>query len=779
MAERMAFILDGDDNLSPVFRRIGESAERFHRRLNESVDESGGQLRTFTRGASGQLQELGGRLDTAGQAARALGVRTDGASTGVRALGDDAARASTQIDRLTRDSGGRLRDLNGRFVAAGRSARSFTLDVDRASPSVNRLGNAAGETAAQLGSGGGGLGASMGVVAGIAGVSLLPALGALVPMLAGVGLAAGTMKLGFSGVGEAVEAAGKGKKEYAAALKALPAPAREFTKQLVATKKEFSGLSGEIQKVMLPGFTQALKESSPVIKIVGSAMTEMGKGFGDAAAGAGRLMKDSGFQKDFGTVLRLGNGFVKDLTSGLGGLARGFLRFGAASEPTLRTLSGGISDLLGKGLPGMFQGLERGIDGSAKFLSGFFSMLNNDVLPGLGRFAGEVARTFGPFLGEQMKFFGRVATEALDALGAGMRILSPVFKDLTFGFQAVLAVADYVGPVFKNAGRAILDSLAPVGEGLRGVEGPLQRLKGWVDQNKLGFMEFGRIASGAILGMVDMGLSALPHLMGAFRMLAIGALNSIDVMVTASAAMFGWIPGFGEKLREAQGDFDKFKGGFIAGLDNAQGKASDFVASIRPKLAENKLKLDITSYESQIAVAKEELKTVPPEKKSKLTGHIEDLERKADAARRELAAVRDRHVGIYVTEYRTRTFTPNPRAGGQANAAGGLIRGPGTGTSDSIASWLSNGEYVIRASSVARIGVGALDALNEGRALPAGTGVTAAPVRAVAAASQAARQMVVNVTVQGAMDPIAVAQQMQRMLLKLRRDYGGGDGLLA
>ncbi|UZF43193.1 hypothetical protein [Rhodococcus rhodochrous] len=51
----------------------------------------------------------------------------------------------------------------------------------------------------------------------------------------------------------------------------------------------------------------------------------------------------------------------------------------------------------------------------------------------------------------------------------------------------------------------------------------------------------------------------------------------------------------------------------------------------------------------------------------------------------------------------------------QANAAGGLITGPGTGTSDSILSWLSNGEYVVKASQVAKPGVRTiLEALNDG-----------------------------------------------------------------
>ena len=43
---------------------------------------------------------------------------------------------------------------------------------------------------------------------------------------------------------------------------------------------------------------------------------------------------------------------------------------------------------------------------------------------------------------------------------------------------------------------------------------------------------------------------------------------------------------------------------------------------------------------------------------------------------------------------------------------GGVIRGPGTGTSDSILSRLSNGEYVLRAAAVRAFGTDALDQMN-------------------------------------------------------------------
>lgn len=47
-------------------------------------------------------------------------------------------------------------------------------------------------------------------------------------------------------------------------------------------------------------------------------------------------------------------------------------------------------------------------------------------------------------------------------------------------------------------------------------------------------------------------------------------------------------------------------------------------------------------------------------------------------------------------------------------ASGGHVRGPGSGTSDSIPALLSNGEYVIRAAAVRKLGKGYLDLINNG-----------------------------------------------------------------
>lgn len=51
---------------------------------------------------------------------------------------------------------------------------------------------------------------------------------------------------------------------------------------------------------------------------------------------------------------------------------------------------------------------------------------------------------------------------------------------------------------------------------------------------------------------------------------------------------------------------------------------------------------------------------------------------------------------------------------GVGRASGGMITGPGTGTSDSIPARLSNGEYVVKADAVKKVGVQHLDAINSG-----------------------------------------------------------------
>lgn len=642
--------------------------------------------------------------------------------------GDDvtiAIRANNgQALRAFRDTEGRLRDMRGRFVSEGRLMSGAMNQV------ASSIGGVVG------GPGGGGLmslkAAAIGAGAAV-GVSLLPAIGAAVPAAAGLGVAIGTLKLGFAGVSDAMEAAGKGKKEYAEALKKLSPQARDFTRAMVDLKDKFSGVGKEIQKEMLPGFTKAVKAANPVVKILGSSMTDLGGAFGDAAEGFGRMMKDSGFQKDLQANLKMGTGAVKDLTSSLGPLVKSFLDFGAKSKPTLDALTGFATGIATTGLPGFFKGLEPGIAGSAKVIEGLGYALNEKLLPALGRFSGAFADAMGPLLGESFKLLGDVGAGILDTLAGGLRTASPLLKDLAEGLRAVRDVGSIIAPTMQDVGRAIADAFLPGDIG----EGPFKKLAGAIERNKGTIQEAARIAGEGILTMVQVGVSSLPLLIEAFRLASAGIIVALDGIVSGAAAAFGWIPGIGDKLKTANRAFDEWSGAYLDSLGTAQRKAEEFAASTSEKLSEGKLKLDINNWNAQIKTAKEQLAKVPPEKRAALKARIDDLRAKVAEAQRKLDALDGKKATTWIyTNVRTTYSTARSVSGGKSvhemvgatggmftgrgfrhgYADGGLVSGPGTGTSDDVfAPWLSNGEFVMKAAAVRKYGEKFMQALNEGR----------------------------------------------------------------
>ncbi|WP_420034707.1 hypothetical protein ACN2WE_21505 [Streptomyces sp. cg28] len=673
-SQRLNFILTGRDELSRTLNGAGDSAARLHRRLDGSMQSS-----------------------------------------------------TQSVQRFTRDADGRLRDLRGRFLSAGDAARLMGDGLPSVTNRLGDLGDAGGDAATSLGKSSGGLGGVLGAVAAVAGLSLLPAIGALVPMMAGAGLAAGTMKLGFSGVSDAMEAQSKGTKEYNAALSKLSPEARGFTKALVGLKGEFSGVGKNIQKAMLPGFTSAVKSAAPLVKLLGKNMVDLGGTFGGLAKRAGSVFRESGFQRDLQANLTLGKQFVGDMASGVGRLGRSFLDFGAASKPTLTALSGGIRDILGKGLPGMFDGLKTGISGSAKFLDGFFGMINR-LLPALGRLSGEVARTFGPLLGEMFTSLGVRGAGAMDVLGQAVKGLLPVAKDLGFGFKATTQIMQILAPTIKDVGSALVGSLLPSFAQVDNARGPLQRLSDTINNNKGAIMEFARQGGSAFLSVVQVGVENFPHLLSVFRVVTGGMVTALGGVMHGLAATFGWIPGIGGKLKSADKAFQSFKDKYVGALNSAQSKADSFAASVGPKLSAGKLKLNINNWQSQIEEAKRKLKTVPPSKQAALKATIRDLESKVATAKSRLASLDGRTATTYVVTYYKIKGSPNVPAGSYGGstagrswrggvirrAAGGPVWGSGTATSDSIPTLLSNGEYVVNARST-RKHRGLVEAINDDR----------------------------------------------------------------
>ncbi|MFD8687859.1 hypothetical protein [Streptomyces sp. NPDC059651] len=101
MAERLTFVLDGRDGLTPVMRRAGESSEDFRRRLQRVTGDANADLTAFTRDADGRLRDLGGRFLTTSEAAQVTGRSITGTRRSTADWSAVADRASAVGEKLT------------------------------------------------------------------------------------------------------------------------------------------------------------------------------------------------------------------------------------------------------------------------------------------------------------------------------------------------------------------------------------------------------------------------------------------------------------------------------------------------------------------------------------------------------------------------------------------------------------------------------------------------------------------------------------------------------
>jgi TP901 family phage tail tape measure protein len=156
-----------------------------------------------------------------------------------------------------------------------------------------------------------------------------------------------------------------------------------------------------------------------------------------------------------------------------------------------------------------------------------------------------------------------------------------------------------------------------------------------------------------------------------------------------------------------------------------------------PKSKLSKLQADKADAESKIKKLKSELTDIPSKHNTLLAAQVAQAEKDLAGLQSKLnliprsvttqanvntaqaiaqvaalnAAIRSTGSTVHVA-----TGTTSGGGSGLTRAGGGPVFGPGTSTSDSIPAMLSNGEFVVKASAVKRIGVPTLNQLNNGYA---------------------------------------------------------------
>lgn len=568
-----------------------EDATRALRRLQRQADDTAtslGGLRTNLSGVSTNLGRLSQRSEDAESRLFHLSGTTGNLTTDMGHLGGSI-----------RDTGGDLRDLRGDLGAVTLSA-----------------GSAASAFGGGGGAGGGGLKGQLIGAGAVIGTTLLPAIGALSPML-----------FGLVGVGGAAALAMKDLKEEAKRL-----------------KPEFEQLQKAASKAIMPSVKKSMDDWRGAMKGLQPVVKEGGEAFGEFVEKAADFANSPAFKTSLLKNVEMGSGFFDEFTTSLMDFTQAFLDFGTKSQSSLDAFQNLFGGLLDTGLPGMFKGLEQGVSGSSQVLDGLAYMLNDKMLPAFGRFAGELAKSMGPLLNQTFKLLGDMASVTLDALGFGLRMAAPLLNDFAEGLRGVRTFAGIVGPVLKDVGSALLSIVVP--SGLDDMTLPFERMANAIDRNKLAIQEGARSFGVGVLDMAGAAISTLPMIVEGFQGMSKMVLMSIDGLVSGAAQAFGGLPVIGDKFIEANEKFDKFKSGFLNGLETAKQKTQQFADEALPKLEQGELKLNINNWESQIATAKAQMKSVPPEKRAELKALIADLQAKVAAAKSQLASVKGKTVSV-------------------------------------------------------------------------------------------------------------------------------------
>lgn len=198
----------------------------------------------------------------------------------------------------------------------------------------------------------------------------------------------------------------------------------------------------------------------------------------------------------------------------------------------------------------------------------------------------------------------------------------------------------------------------------------------------------------------------------------------------------------GRSWSYAKGQYDRGRAALIRsadamGLSRAQAvRLANQILKTPSKTAY--LRGNLQDLQAKLAAARAKLKSVPDSRKAQVRAEIAQLLEKIRMAKGAIASVKGKTVGIgvYTTNYiktvksgsnispyirRPKGATGGYYTGsdfahrGKGYAGGGLVDGPGTGTSDSVfAPWLSAKEFVVNAAQTAKH-LPLLRAINDGR----------------------------------------------------------------
>lgn len=378
-----------------------------------------------------------------------------GASRALRGVGDDADHAARRVDDLDRSSGLLTRGLSALAPAAGKAAASI------------------GMTAAQFG-------AAVPAAAAVATtlVNIAPAAGVAATALVAAGLASTALKIGMSGVNEAVTAAldPTQAEAFAEALKKLSPNARAFALEVKALSPELAKIKTAVQDRLFENLGASLKttatETLPIFRrgLVGAADALNGMAFG-VMASVRSLAKGGAL----GTAVDSATGGLKNLSQIPAQIVLGLGQVAAAAGPTFQRMAAGIAGgvtAISEKLSGAFKSgaMEKAINGAVALLKELVTVGAN-VGKILGNILAPMTQAGGGLIGVLRDITGEIAKVTASAgVQAGLKALYDTMALLGRTVAPLLGQAlAALGPVLAALGPPAQTLIAALGTGLQSI----------------------------------------------------------------------------------------------------------------------------------------------------------------------------------------------------------------------------------------------------------------------------------------------------------------------
>lgn len=375
-----------------------------------------------------------------------------------------ATRAVAEHDQATAhltESQKRYKDETDKTESAlQRMARSLTkMDtsrIDQGSRSMAKFSAASYASAAGIAA----IGTSLPAIAGLSALMVQASGSALVlpGALAAGGAAAGTLKLGLSGVGDALKQWGDAEK-FAEKIEELSGNARGFAIEVRALRPELIGLRNAVQDRLFAGAADDVKAlGSTYVPVLRKELADVSGEFGLARQSLASFAVEGGTVRDVTSILDLTEEQIRNVRGAIAPLVAAFLDLAVVGGGAVSSLTSGLSE---------------NAAGLAKFIANAretgqlqqWLYAGLQVLDDFGELFGNVGSIIGTVLGAANAQGGSLLATMNAVTGSVVSLLQSTQgqEALAAFFRTVHDTVDALLPGLRAVGGAVLDGVVMLG----------------------------------------------------------------------------------------------------------------------------------------------------------------------------------------------------------------------------------------------------------------------------------------------------------------------------